>query len=65
MVVYMDVLETTNRQFLKFLNKVGDQGKGGAKWIDLNDSSRVTLNLMKAQNPIAWSNMPTTCQSVP
>jgi hypothetical protein len=38
-IVYIDMLETTNRQYVKFLNaKGGNKEGGGAKWIKLDEN---------------------------
>ncbi|HEV3261401.1 MAG TPA: SUMF1/EgtB/PvdO family nonheme iron enzyme, partial [Gemmataceae bacterium] len=40
-IVYIDMLETTNRQFIKFLNSKGeDKTEGGVKWIRLEEDFR-------------------------
>jgi hypothetical protein len=33
-IAYIDVTETTNRQLLAFLNEVGNQNGGGARWVE-------------------------------
>ncbi len=34
---YIDKYEVTNEQFSKFLNEKGNQGEGGATWVDIDD----------------------------
>ena len=44
-VVYIDVTETTNRQFLPFLNQNQNQTEGGAKWLEEDPTKPWIINL--------------------
>jgi hypothetical protein len=51
-LVYIDVAETTNRQFLLFLNERGNQKEGGVLWI--NDATNVAHNITQDAETKRW-----------